>query len=91
MVSSVLLEAHMKPTIGEPADRFGPTTHVLRRWESVDLLHPRRAADHHHTTADLTRLRELLTTDNPWTTPTSCADTSPTSSSASSPPARRKS
>ncbi|TQS20307.1 MerR family transcriptional regulator [Microbispora hainanensis] len=31
-------------TIGEPADRFGLATHVLRHWESTGLIEPARRA-----------------------------------------------
>ena len=40
------LNVHVKSsgalTIGEVADRFGVATHVLRHWESMGLLGPRR-------------------------------------------------
>jgi DNA-binding transcriptional MerR regulator len=49
-------------TIGELADRFGLATHVLRHWESVGLLAPRRAAGdrRRYTPADLTRVAVIL-------------------------------
>jgi MerR family copper efflux transcriptional regulator len=68
MTRTVVLNVHMKSTgaeeltIGELADRFGLATHVLRHWESVGLLNPRRAAGdrRRYTTADLTRVAVIL-------------------------------
>ncbi|WP_214401017.1 MerR family transcriptional regulator [Pseudonocardia lacus] len=49
-------------TIGELAARFGLATHVLRHWETVGLLHPRRAAGdrRRYTPADLVRIAVIL-------------------------------
>lgn len=48
MTATVELNVHMKSsgasTIGELARRFGLPTHVLRYWESMGLLEPRRDA-----------------------------------------------
>ncbi|MEV4313045.1 MerR family transcriptional regulator [Actinocrispum sp. NPDC049592] len=49
-------------TIGEVADRFGLATHVLRHWESMGLLNPRRDAggQRRYDRADLERVAMVL-------------------------------
>ena len=49
-------------TIGELAGRFGLATHVLRHWESVGLLAPRRAAggQRRYDEEDLVRVAIIL-------------------------------
>lgn len=60
------LNADMKSTavltIGEVAERFGLTTHVLRHWESVGLLAPARAegARRRYGPDDLVRVAAIL-------------------------------
>ncbi len=49
-------------SIGDVAQRFGLATHVLRHWESMDLLAPARAegARRRYSLADLHRVAAIL-------------------------------